>query len=359
MKNKGITLIALVITIIVLLILAAVSIATLTGENGILTQASTAKSRTEKANIEEQLKLAVLSSRVNSDGADIDASKLESELTSLKANKVIDSFTAGATDSGILYTATKESYEFEITEVGEVSIVIRRLQVGDYIDYTPDSTSISTYSSTMLYQDITQDQLEWQILRIYDDGSMDLIGSVTSKSADFGVGRGYNNGVYLMNDICKSLYSRSGIEARSVKIEDFEYWITDDGKAIREEYMSSGGVAINRTKTYEIDNSHYPALYAEENGSGIDTEITKKDGISASEEAPKDTANFPIPTDKGAEQATTNGLTVTQTYWDLGDNNINETNFGDGAKALYSSKDYWVASRIVDCREEGYARLWI
>ena len=39
-SNKGITLIALVITIIVLLILAAVSIATLTGENGILTQAT-------------------------------------------------------------------------------------------------------------------------------------------------------------------------------------------------------------------------------------------------------------------------------------------------------------------------------
>ena len=37
--NKGITLIALVITIIVLLILAGVSIAMLTGENGILTQA--------------------------------------------------------------------------------------------------------------------------------------------------------------------------------------------------------------------------------------------------------------------------------------------------------------------------------
>ena len=41
-KNQGITLIALVITIIVLLILAAVSIATLTGENGILTQAGRA-----------------------------------------------------------------------------------------------------------------------------------------------------------------------------------------------------------------------------------------------------------------------------------------------------------------------------
>ena len=42
-KNKGITLIALVITIIVLLILAGVTIATLTGDNGILTKASQAK----------------------------------------------------------------------------------------------------------------------------------------------------------------------------------------------------------------------------------------------------------------------------------------------------------------------------
>lgn len=45
-KQKGITLIALVITIIVLLILAAISIATLTGENGILTKAETAKRQT-------------------------------------------------------------------------------------------------------------------------------------------------------------------------------------------------------------------------------------------------------------------------------------------------------------------------
>ena len=44
--KKGITLIALVITIIVLLILAGVSIAMLTGENGILNKATTAKQKT-------------------------------------------------------------------------------------------------------------------------------------------------------------------------------------------------------------------------------------------------------------------------------------------------------------------------
>ena len=53
-KERGITLIALVITIIVLLILAGVSIAMLTGQNGILTQAQRAKNETENAQREEQ-----------------------------------------------------------------------------------------------------------------------------------------------------------------------------------------------------------------------------------------------------------------------------------------------------------------
>lgn len=62
MKKKksninGITLIALIITIIVLLILSGVTIATLTGENGILSKASTAKEETKKAEYEEALKL--------------------------------------------------------------------------------------------------------------------------------------------------------------------------------------------------------------------------------------------------------------------------------------------------------------
>ena len=59
MRNKGITLIALVITIIVLLILAAVSIATLTGENGILTRANDSKKQTEIASVKEQAQLDI------------------------------------------------------------------------------------------------------------------------------------------------------------------------------------------------------------------------------------------------------------------------------------------------------------
>ena len=53
-NERGITLIALVITIIVLLILAGVSIAMLTGQNGILTKAQNAKNRTEEAQANEE-----------------------------------------------------------------------------------------------------------------------------------------------------------------------------------------------------------------------------------------------------------------------------------------------------------------
>ena len=66
-NNKGITLIALVITIIVLLILAGVTISLLTGKNGILTQAQKAKELNEISDFEEQIKLAVLTSKINSD----------------------------------------------------------------------------------------------------------------------------------------------------------------------------------------------------------------------------------------------------------------------------------------------------
>lgn len=58
-KSKGITLIALVITIIVLLILAGVTIATLTGENGILSNASKARENTRGGEVQEFINITL------------------------------------------------------------------------------------------------------------------------------------------------------------------------------------------------------------------------------------------------------------------------------------------------------------
>ena len=63
--KNGITLIALVITIIVLLILAGVTIATLTGDNGILTKAQNSKEKNAQKTVEEQINLAVQASKIN------------------------------------------------------------------------------------------------------------------------------------------------------------------------------------------------------------------------------------------------------------------------------------------------------
>lgn len=59
-KTKGITLIALVITIIILLILAGITISTLTGENGLFSRAKEAKEKTIKAELKEEIELAII-----------------------------------------------------------------------------------------------------------------------------------------------------------------------------------------------------------------------------------------------------------------------------------------------------------
>ena len=84
-NNRGITLIALVITIIVLLILAGVSIAMLSGQNGILTQAQNAKTATESSAEQEKIKIAVSGSR-NNDGI-LSFEKLKEEIEN-QAGKV-------------------------------------------------------------------------------------------------------------------------------------------------------------------------------------------------------------------------------------------------------------------------------
>ena len=67
-KEKGITLIALVVTIVVLLILAGIAIMALTGENGILARAAEANLINEKAKVEELIKMSYMSKKIDALG---------------------------------------------------------------------------------------------------------------------------------------------------------------------------------------------------------------------------------------------------------------------------------------------------
>ena len=111
--KNGITLIALVITIIVLLILAGVTIATLTGENGILTRVQSTKTQNEKKTIEEQIHLALQSSRIN-EGLIIDKAILEEELSNNEM-EIIKS-----DNNELPWTIRKNRYLYMINKNGEL-----------------------------------------------------------------------------------------------------------------------------------------------------------------------------------------------------------------------------------------------
>ena len=101
-EKKGITLIALVITIIVLLILAGVSIAMLTGQNGILAQAQNAKTTTANKSAEEKVKLAVMAARA--DDGTLTVGKLRTELANYGGTVEGNTFPVTATVDGKSFT---------------------------------------------------------------------------------------------------------------------------------------------------------------------------------------------------------------------------------------------------------------
>ena len=112
-STKGITLIALVVTIIILLILAGVSIAMLTGNNGVLTQAKSAKEKTGEKGEQERVNLAASSAMTLGMGT----------ITTENLNKAIqDEFGADKSVTGTgPWTYQGEYAKYKIEKAGTVA----------------------------------------------------------------------------------------------------------------------------------------------------------------------------------------------------------------------------------------------
>ena len=118
-KEKGITLIALVITIIVLLILAGVAIATLLGDNGIITRATTAKEKTQQAGAVERVQVEVQGSY----GADgfLDYTELQKNLNNVQGIDK-ESIPTSIESASFPIKVTVDGMNIEIKENGEVKL---------------------------------------------------------------------------------------------------------------------------------------------------------------------------------------------------------------------------------------------
>lgn len=139
-KEKGITLIALVITIIVLLILAGVALATLTGDSGILINSEKAKEDTLEANAKEKVQLAIMEHKI---GQFVEGKTLKEYLEAAGAKDVTEAGTKGTMDGynfeikdGIVKITKGETEELTLKDVYTPEII------GQTINYIANNDAI-------------------------------------------------------------------------------------------------------------------------------------------------------------------------------------------------------------------------
>ena len=271
----------------------------------------------------------------------------------------------------------KEAYEKQLDNLDEIrdeinggsSSILNKIQIGDSVNYTYDSASSyslsSSYSGNSSNQTILQDTtLTWKVLYVdKENNTVDIISTnPTSSTVNFYNILGYNNGPYLMNEICKAQYSNKtlGVEARSINLLDMEKHLTPTGITNRNAYTIAA--KYGTTKTY-TSNTKYPSLYANQKGAGpniteaeASTKITQPDTTKGND--PYEESKPIVP--KGTTGPTTSSaygtgspLTVTQTFYYIP---INDTNYGTAYSTLANSTYFWVAARFVvtDSSDAGF-----
>ena len=293
-KERGITLVALVITIIILLILATISIQSLTN-TGLFEKAKEAKEKTQAAEINQAKTL----------------NEYEDELNKYVSGK------------------------------NPIQKLADKVKVGDYVTYTPDTldnnavstlkTNLNTYSGqsdSTINPEIKRDDLKWRVLDV-QNGQVRLISETptTSKIELYGY-NGYNNAVKLIDDACSTLYTNRQLAStvQNLKIEDIT------------KYMKTK--PTEDTTTYSPSNKYYPNILLKEKGQTVN-EISGTE-LDLSEQ--KEFINQTI-------KIEANTWALKKTYWDQSMNNTDSFTDSKYYELFINNESnydaYWMLSRCV------------
>ena len=300
-SQRGITLIALVITIIILLILAGISIAALTNQ-GLFKNAKEAQNAPQKAEEEQGKTLNEYEDEINK---------------YLENDKKIDGKIVDRVNDGTI-------------------------KIGDYVKYIPDTAStdailqeLNTYSgsSANTASTLTQESLNWRILDI-KDGQVRLISELpTTSTIALSSYNGYNNAVKLLDDTCNVLYNNSKLASKvqNLKIEDIME------KMIETNYTN---ITANYGKQFTPTNKYYPSILLKEKGQNVNGIV----GTELNESEQKELINQ-------TTKPRATSLEVKYTYWcktmtisDFKNSKYYELFINNGSN--YST--YWMSSRCID-----------
>ena len=204
-RNKGITLIALVITIIVLLILAGVAIAMLSGQNGILKKAADAKTETKEKSTLEQIKLGAMSAITNEESKIKTAKELEEALKQ-QGLQVTEGAVTGNENTG--YKLSLDGKNYNITSKG---IVEEEVIGAKQWNLTTDSGTTGLSVGDLLTPTISGLENEKFYVIADDETSLTLlaeryIDTATNKQVD----KNYSN---VQFDDDSNIYNGSSIQA--------------------------------------------------------------------------------------------------------------------------------------------------
>ena len=216
-KMKGITLVALVVTVVVLLILAGVSLNLVLGENGIIKKAQEAAAQTDESSATESMSMYLTGLRLaNVDGENF---RLADYLSSNVGNDGIEDFLnngdgyAQVAYKGYKYLVNLEDYTFEYLGKTDGNGVNRHIkQVLD--NNNEDVPGIAMVEAG----ELETEDLGWKVLSVNNDGSVNLI---ANNNTGFEVSlsgiNGYTNGAKALNEICSKLYGNLEINGQKVK----------------------------------------------------------------------------------------------------------------------------------------------
>lgn len=225
---KGITLIALIITIILLLILAGVTIGTLSGNNGIFKNVEKAKKQAEIADIKEQIQIDILSKLTEGDG-DISDSDLR---------EILDKYGDLSGEENIsdnILTTDKGKYEIKVSDIWNGTVVNKdpegKTLAKDILKVNPTATEAKDKSPyvryngmdcRVLYNDdihgvqiITENVVEQVWLGNTDSevtaSDFTYDGSATVDENFLHAAASYNNAIDTLNNKAKSYLDSTGI----------------------------------------------------------------------------------------------------------------------------------------------------
>ena len=184
-SKKGITLIALVVTIVVLLILAGVSISMLGGENGIITQAIEAKEETTIGEEKENVQLAATAAKTKTNWGEITEENLAEELTKNIGTRDED-YTLTKDGDKFTLTITDSNRSYEIDANGNVTTAQTKIYFSFYSKFNTFRETLYAYSGQTWNEWVESGLAGEQGADFYDGGN-GLFGHDNTGTPDVGV----------------------------------------------------------------------------------------------------------------------------------------------------------------------------